>query len=164
MRHESTVSFSCSGTRFPTPPSRAICLHQAEGQPSRRGASCAVKPVHLATIPKRGQGDTRACMLPSSCDPRPRRLRRSVLDSSVALDADHPPRTPEKSVYATPSAGETLCTGCLGSPRYLLVSNKRVAIACRSQLRCEATLLRSGLAEASLNARTGILPFWWVRF
>ena len=60
MRHESTVSFSCSGTRFPKPPSRAICLHQADGQPSRGGASRAIKPVHLATIPKRGQGDTRA--------------------------------------------------------------------------------------------------------
>jgi hypothetical protein len=43
-------------------PSRAICLHQADGQPSRGGASCAIKPVHLATIPKRGQGDTRACI------------------------------------------------------------------------------------------------------
>ena len=43
--------------------SRAIRLHQADdGQPSRGGASCAIKPVHLASIPKRGHGDTRACM------------------------------------------------------------------------------------------------------
>ena len=47
-------------TPFPKPPSRVICLHQADGQPSRGGASCAIKPLHLASIPRQGRWDPRA--------------------------------------------------------------------------------------------------------
>jgi hypothetical protein len=118
----------------------------------------------LGHYPEARSGGYAGLHLPSSCDPRPRRWRRSVLDSSVALDADRPPRTPEKSVYAPPSAGETLCTECLGSPRYLLVYNKRVAIACRSQLRCETHPLKVGPRRGLTQRANRILPFWWTRF
>ena len=81
----------------------------------------AIKPVRLASIPRRSHGDTRACIFgptgPSSCDPRLRRLRRSVLGSGAALDAKRPPRTLEESVCAPPSASEPLCTECPSARR-----------------------------------------------
>src|SRR6202035_1184058 len=46
---------------YTKPPSRAICLHQPDGQPNRGGASCAIKPVRLASILRRARGDARAC-------------------------------------------------------------------------------------------------------
>jgi len=85
------VSFSCWGSPFPKPPSRVICLHQADGQPSRGGASCAIKLARSASIPRRGRGNLRARLFapigPSSCNPRLRRLRRSVSGSGAAPNA-----------------------------------------------------------------------------
>jgi hypothetical protein len=115
-----------------------------------------------------GHGETRACIFgstgPSSLDLRLRRLRRSVLGSGAALDANRPPRTLEESVCAPPSAREPLCTECLGPPRYLVVSSKRVAIVCRSPSRCEARRLKLGPHQDPDHARTRMLPFAWTGF
>ncbi len=47
------MSFSCSGSPFSKPRSRVTCLHQADGQPSRGRASCAIKLARSVSIPRR---------------------------------------------------------------------------------------------------------------
>jgi hypothetical protein len=53
---------------------------------------------------------------------------------------------------------------CVGSPRYLVVSSKRVAIVCRSPLRCEAHRPKLGPHQDPDHARIRMLPFAWTGF
>jgi hypothetical protein len=135
------VSFSCSNTPFPKPPSRVTCLHQADGQPSRGGASCGIKLARSATIPRRGRGGPRVRMFapigPTSCDLRVRRLRRSVSGSGAALATNSLPGTLEESDCGPPSVSELRCTvprlaAGFGAPQDARSNRLSSAVAVRS--------------------------------
>jgi hypothetical protein len=106
-------------------------LHQTDGQPSRGGPACAIKSPRFASIPRRSHGDTRpACSVLSgqALAVKTAQIAGWVPGSGAALDANRPLRTLEESVCAPPSASEPLCIECLGSPRHLVVSSKRLGV------------------------------------
>ena len=154
--------FSCSGTGFPQPPSRAICLHQPDGQPSRGGASCAIKPVRLASILRRARGDAGLQVRPYWA-----KLMRSPtakvatvsVDSGVASAANRPPPTLEESVCGPPGAASRDAPSA--SARRSIWWPPATAQQSSAHRRCGAkpTLRSSGLTKIAITRESACCFF-----